>query len=136
MVHMPAFGESVLDDPAVLKYLDSQTLGRLATVDKSGAPQNSPVSFTINHELGTIDIGGYTMSTSRKYRNLATNDRVAFVVDDVFSVRPWKVRMVEIRGRGEQVPGTTSEPGHDDALIRVHPDRVIVFGITSASTAE
>ena len=39
MVHMPAFGESVLDDPAVLKYLDSQTLGRLATVDKSVHPR-------------------------------------------------------------------------------------------------
>ena len=31
-----------------LEYLDSQTLGRLATVDPSGALQNNPVGFRVD----------------------------------------------------------------------------------------
>ncbi|MFW0787709.1 PPOX class F420-dependent oxidoreductase [Gordonia sp. CPCC 206044] len=119
-----------LDDADVLDYLAGQRLGRLATVDRHGAPQNSPVGFRINRELGTIDIRGWNLTKSRKFRNLVHNDRVAFVVDDIASVTPWRVRMVEIRGRGEQVVGGTDPTdGIDDALIRVHPERVIVYGI-------
>ncbi|WAC57008.1 PPOX class F420-dependent oxidoreductase [Gordonia sp. SL306] len=122
--------ESELMNPDILEYLASQRLGRLATVDKDGAPQNSPVGFRINRELGTIDIGGWNLRQSRKFRNLARNDRVAFVVDDIASFDPWRVRMVEIRGRGEQViGGTGNRSGMDDALIRVHPVRVIAFGV-------
>jgi hypothetical protein len=41
--------------PEQVEYLNSQTLGRLATVDRYGAPQNNPVTFRYNPELGTID---------------------------------------------------------------------------------
>ena len=51
---------------AELSYLAGQRLGRLATVDAHGAPQNSPVGFNVNTELGTIDIRGLRMSRSRK----------------------------------------------------------------------
>jgi pyridoxamine 5'-phosphate oxidase family protein len=51
----------------------------LATVDGDGAPQNNPVGFRYNAELGTIDIGGRDMGASRKFRNLARNPKVAFV---------------------------------------------------------
>lgn len=61
------------------------------------------------------------MSGSRKYRNVADNGRVAFVVDDLRSTDPWRVRCLEIRGTAEVVP--------DRELIRVHPRRVISFGI-------
>ncbi|MGV9713174.1 PPOX class F420-dependent oxidoreductase [Gordonia sp. NPDC003424] len=127
----PQMHDTELLSPEVLEYLATQRLGRLATVDKDGAPQNSPVGFRVNTELGTIDIGGLRLSRSRKFRNLAHNDRVAFVVDDIASPEPtWRVRMVEIRGRGEQIVGGTSpRAGMDDALIRVHPERVIAFGI-------
>lgn len=37
-------------------YLTSQRLGRLATVDAHGQPQNNPVGFFLNDELGVIDI--------------------------------------------------------------------------------
>jgi pyridoxamine 5'-phosphate oxidase family protein len=49
----------------VLAYLASQRLGRLATVDPQGAPQNSPVGFRYNADFGTIDIGGRNMGASR-----------------------------------------------------------------------
>ena len=37
-------------------------LGRLATVQPDGTPQASPVGFTFNEELGTIDIAGYRIT--------------------------------------------------------------------------
>ena len=42
------------------------TSGRLATIQPDGTPQNSPVGFTYNEALGTIDIAGYRMSKSQK----------------------------------------------------------------------
>jgi len=115
---------------SVLGYLGSQRLGRLATVDPHGAPQNNPVGFRYNAEAGTIDIGGLSMGASRKFRNLAGNPNVAFVVDDIASVQPWRVRCVEIRGRAEalrdQVP---LAPGMSPEIIRIHPERIISFGL-------
>ena len=118
---------------SVLAYLGSQRLGRLATVDPHGAPQNNPVGFRYNAEAGTIDIGGLRMGASRKFRNLAGNPKVAFVVDDIASVQPWRVRCVEIRGRAEalldQVP---LAPGMSAEIIRIRPERVISFGLDEA----
>jgi pyridoxamine 5'-phosphate oxidase family protein len=115
----------------VLAYLVSQRLGRLATVDRAGAPQNNPVGFRYNADLGTIDIGGRAMGASRKFRNVTGNPRVAFVVDDIESVQPWRVRCVEIRGYAEalydQVP--YDGPGMSPELIRVYPERIISFGV-------
>jgi pyridoxamine 5'-phosphate oxidase family protein len=114
----------------VVAYLASQRLGRLASVDAQGAPQNNPVGFRYNAELGTIDVGGRNMGASRKFRNLAANPKVAFVIDDIASVQPWRVRCVEIRGHAEalrdQVPYMA---GMSAEIIRIHPERVISFGL-------
>lgn len=115
---------------AELAYLAGQRLGRLATVRPDGAPQNNPVSFLYNAELDTIDIGGRNMGASRKFRNVRADDRVAFVVDDIASVTPWRVRCVEIRGTAEALTGQAPpRPGMSGELIRIHPDRVISFGL-------
>jgi pyridoxamine 5'-phosphate oxidase family protein len=116
--------------PAELQYLESQPLARLATVDADGAPQNNPVGFRVNETDGTIDIGGYRMPQTRKFRNVQHNARVALVVDDLVSVDPWTVRMVEIRGDAEAL--TDADPpieGLSRAVIRIHPRRVFAFGI-------
>jgi len=116
--------------PEVLAYLQTQRLGRLATVDSHGAPQNNPVGFRYNAELGTIDIGGRNMGASRKFANLAGNPKVAFVVDDIASVQPWRVRCVEIRGHAEALREQVGQPqGFSAELIRIYPDRVISFGV-------
>jgi pyridoxamine 5'-phosphate oxidase family protein len=118
---------------AELEYLATQRLGRLATAQPDGTLQVSPVGFRWNPDTGTIDIAGYRMSASRKYRNAADNGRVAFVVDDVASIQPWRVRCLEIRGRAEAVPAPPgTEPGTDGALIRIHPRRIISFGLEQA----
>jgi PPOX class F420-dependent enzyme/OxyR family protein len=67
-------------------------LGRLATIQPNDTPQVSPVGFTYNEELGTIDIAGYNISKSQKFRNIAVNDKVALVVDDITSRNPWRLR--------------------------------------------
>lgn len=125
---------------AELEYLDSQRLGRLATAKPDGTLQVSPVGFRVNKEAGTIDIAGHGMAGSRKFRNVADNGRVAFVVDDVPSVNPWTVRCLEIRGRGEAITtpsdsayGSPSATGVDGAVIRIHPARIISFGIGEES---
>jgi pyridoxamine 5'-phosphate oxidase family protein len=115
---------------AELKYLQDQPLGRLATVQENGTLQVSPVGFSYNPDGGTIDIGGYTMSTSQKYLNVAANGRVAFVVDDISSFDPWRVRCLEIRGVAEAVPGPNADAGDPaGAIIRVTPRRIISFGV-------
>ena len=114
--------------PHELAYLQEVQLGRLATIQPNGTPQVSPVGFTYNEDLDTIDIGGYRMSASQKYRNIASNDKVAFVVDDIASRDPWRVRCLEIRGVAEQATSSGS------AIIRIRPRRVISFGIDNQIT--
>jgi pyridoxamine 5'-phosphate oxidase family protein len=106
-----------------LAYLAGQRLGRLATVQPNGTLQNSPVGFVHNAATDTVDITGFNLDKSQKFRNIADNGRVAFVVDDLASVTPWRVRCIEIRGVAEALQ-TDRGP-----LIRLHPKRVISFGI-------
>ena len=112
-----------------IAYLNSADLGRLATIAPNGALQNSPVGFNYNDELGTIDVYGYNLAKSQKFRNIATNNTVAFVVDDIFSHDPWRVRCLEIRGTAQQAENATGEP-----LIRITPKRIISFGIDDTET--
>jgi pyridoxamine 5'-phosphate oxidase family protein len=121
---------------AQLAYLASQRLGRLATVDPKAAPQNNPVSFRYNAELGTIDIGGHAMGSSRKFRNVTANPSVSFVVDDIASYQPWKVRCVEIRGHAEALADQPPPmAGFSGEIIRVYPDRVLSFGLDEVPPA-
>ena len=113
-----------------LEYLAGQRLGRLATRRPDGTLQNSPVGFRFNPATATIDIPGFNMAASRKYRNVADNGQVAFVVDDVPSVNPWRVRCLEIRGTAEAIEHPAdSGYGSPDPIIRIHPRRIISFGI-------
>ncbi|MCP9948651.1 PPOX class F420-dependent oxidoreductase [Actinomadura madurae] len=112
------------------EYLAGQRLGRLATVGPKGDPQNNPVGFRYNAERGTIDVRGYNLAQSRKYRNLRDNDQVAFVVDDLASITPWRVRGIEIRGRAETAVEDTGQEAHVTAdVIRIHPRTVFTWGL-------
>jgi pyridoxamine 5'-phosphate oxidase family protein len=112
------------------RFLASHQHGRLATVTPGGAPQVKPVGFAYNSELGTIDIGGYNMGQSAKYRNVRHNPRVAFVVDDVVADGPEGVRFLEIRGLAEALNGRVpAPPGLTPEIIRIHPRRVLGYNI-------
>jgi pyridoxamine 5'-phosphate oxidase family protein len=125
--------------PHEIAFLEQVDLGRLATIQRDGTPQNSPVGFSYNPDLGTIDIAGYHMSASQKFRNLAHNPKVAFVVDDIASRDPWRVRCLEIRGTAEQAWTETAVGTSGDVLdagiIRITPTRIISFGIDDPDTA-
>jgi pyridoxamine 5'-phosphate oxidase family protein len=115
---------------AELDYLAAQPLGRLATAGSNGMLQNNPVGFRVDAEAGTIDIGGWNMGASQKFRNVRANGRVAFVVDDLVSVQPWTVRGLEIRGRAEAL--TDAKPPQQfmsGEIIRIHPERIFSWGI-------
>jgi pyridoxamine 5'-phosphate oxidase family protein len=111
---------------AEIDYLRSQRLGRLATIQPDGSPQVKPVGYRYNPELGTIDVTGFNMAASQKFRNVSRNGRAALVIDDIVSTDPWRVRFLEIRGTGEAVPadGESGQP-----LIRIHPTRILSFGV-------
>jgi pyridoxamine 5'-phosphate oxidase family protein len=122
-----------------IEYLKAADLGRLATIAPDGTLQNSPVGFSYNEQLDTIDIVGYQMSKSKKFRNIHSNNTVAFVVDDIASRDPWRVRCLEIRGTAEQaeVAEASAEPDGDQidtAIIRITPHRIISFGIDDTDT--
>jgi pyridoxamine 5'-phosphate oxidase family protein len=114
-----------------IEYLAGQRLGRIATTGKDGKPHVVPTSFRYNAELGTIDVGGLHVGTTKKYRDVQANPWAAIVVDDLASTDPWRPRMLEIRGRAETVGtgGADLGPGFGDAFIRIYPDKVNSFGI-------
>ena len=119
-----------------IAYLASQRIGRLATAQPDGTLQNSPVGYAYHRDLNCIDIGGRDMAASRKFRNVAANGRVAFVVDDLASVSPWVPRCLEIRGRGEAIEQPTDSASRiPGPIIRIHPERIISWGIDPPESA-
>jgi pyridoxamine 5'-phosphate oxidase family protein len=114
-----------------LKYLRTQRLGRLATVNERGEPQVAAVGFRYNPELDTIDIGGRDMAHTQKFRNIARNGLVSFLVDDVLP--PWKTRSMEIRGTAQALSegGQSISPSMSPALIRITPRRIIFWDATN-----
>jgi pyridoxamine 5'-phosphate oxidase family protein len=116
---------------AQIDYLASQPLGRIATTGSDRKPHVVPTSLHYNAELGTIDVGGHHVATTKKYRDVQANGWAAIVVDDLVSTDPWTPRMLEIRGRAEAIPagGTALGPGFGDAFIRIHPEKINSFRI-------
>jgi pyridoxamine 5'-phosphate oxidase family protein len=114
-----------------IEYLNSQLLGRLATVGPDGQPHVVPVSFRYNAQLDTIDIGGHDFARRKKYQDVQRNPRVAFLVDDMVSVDPWRPRGIEVRGEAEVLSsgGETLGPGFAPDMFRIRPRRIVSWGI-------
>jgi pyridoxamine 5'-phosphate oxidase family protein len=124
--------------PKEIEYLQSQRLGRLATINPQGKPQIAPVGFHYISELDVIDVGGRFMSKSKKFRNVLKNPNVSIVVDDVLP--PWRPRGVEIRGTAQTLPtGGKALFGPqydaDDAMIRITPVQIIGWGLEEGTYA-
>jgi len=122
-------GSMVLTD-CELAYLESQLLGRLATVDPNGMPHISPVGFRYDGRLGAIVISGNHVAATRKFRNIKSHPAVALVVDDVTSIDPWNARGIEIRGiaRALELEATGERPSRRE-LIQIRPTRVIAWNL-------
>jgi pyridoxamine 5'-phosphate oxidase family protein len=114
---------------AELKYLvGGMQLGRIATVGANGTPHVVPVGWIYNAARDAIDVGGRELQRTKKYRDVERSGRAAIVIDDLQSVDPWRPRGVEIRGRGEAIPLPTP-------LIRIHPERIVSWGLGPESGA-
>lgn len=122
--------------PEELAYLQSQRLGRLATVGANGQPHVVPVGFRYNPDLDTIDIGGHDFAKRKKWRDVQQNPKIAFVVDDLASVNPWTPRGIEIRGAAEvrETGGETVIPGFDREMFRIRPRRIVSWGLEGPMT--
>ena len=113
-----------------LTYLKRQRLGRLATVDANGAPQNNPVGFFVDESAGHVRIGGTALARTRKFRNVRRNPHAALVVDDLESVDPWTVRFVEIRGVAEALEDVDPPmDGMSREVILIRPRWIGSLGI-------
>jgi pyridoxamine 5'-phosphate oxidase family protein len=120
---MPVFTE------AERNYLaGGRQLGRIATVGADGTPHVVPVAWIYNAARDTIDVGGNGLERSKKFRDVARSGRVAIVVDDLASTDPWRPRGIEVRGRGEAIALPTP-------LIRIHPERIVSWGIEARPSA-
>jgi pyridoxamine 5'-phosphate oxidase family protein len=113
---------SIFSDAELAYLLGERRLARIATVGKDGIPHVVPVGWSYNSAEGTIDVGGLDLERTKKYRDVRRSRRAAVVIDDIVSVDPWRVRGVEVRGRAEAL----HEPR---PLIRIHPERVVSWGL-------
>jgi pyridoxamine 5'-phosphate oxidase family protein len=112
------------------QFLSAHRRGYLATVTPGGRPQVKPVGFAYNTELETIDIVGFNMASSAKYRNVRANPEVSFVIDEVASEGVDGARFLEIRGLAEAVAGPGLSDSHLAAeFIRIRPRRVLSYNI-------
>jgi pyridoxamine 5'-phosphate oxidase family protein len=122
---------------AELAYLQTQRLGRIATAGPDSQPHVVPVGFRYNPDHDTIDVGGHGFAARKKYRDVLRNPRVAFVIDDLASVTPWRVRGIEIRGTAEvhESGGEQIGPGFDPEMFRIQPARIISWGLGEGGMA-
>jgi pyridoxamine 5'-phosphate oxidase family protein len=112
---------SVFTEAELAYMTGGSQLGRVATVGADGTPHVVPVAWIYNAARDTIDIGGYELETTKKFRDVARSGRVAIVIDDLASTDPWRPRGIEVRGRGEAIALPTP-------LIRIHPERIVSWG--------
>ena len=110
-----------------LEYLGErrpERLARIATVGKDGTPHVVPVGWGFNAELDTIDVGGMDAARTKKFKDVRRSGRAAIVIDDLVSTDPWQPRGIEVRGHAEAIEVERS-------LIRIHPDRIVSWGLES-----
>jgi pyridoxamine 5'-phosphate oxidase family protein len=73
-------------------------------------------------------VTGHSVQETKKWRDVARGGRAAVVIDDLASVNPFRPRAIEIRGRAEAI----STP---EALIRIHPERIVSWGLGESRSA-
>jgi len=101
-----------------------ERLGRIATVGKDGTPHVVPVGWRFNPEHDSIDVGGMNFAQTKKFKDARRTGRASIVIDDLVSTDPWQPRGIEVRGRAETLDG-------DRPKIRIHPERIVSWGLES-----
>lgn len=113
------------------EFLQGARTARLATLARDGFPQVKAVAFRVNPDE-TIDIPGLDNPSTQKWRNVQRDGRVSLLVDDRGRPGSGWPRSLEIRGRAEALPDVFPGdvfPNVKPGVIRIHPTRVVVFGV-------
>jgi pyridoxamine 5'-phosphate oxidase family protein len=86
-----------------IDYMLSQPLARLSTVGQDDQPDVVPLAFEVDMGGGCIWIGGTgdAVASTRKFRNIRRNSKVALVVDDLISLDPFIARSIRVYGLAE-----------------------------------
>jgi pyridoxamine 5'-phosphate oxidase family protein len=119
---------SVFTEAELAYMVGGRQLARIATVGRDGTPHVVPVAWIYNAVRDTIDVGGHELEQTKKFRDVGRTGRVAIVIDDVGNGDPWQPRGIEVRGRGEAIALPTP-------LIRVHPERIVSWGLARGTSA-
>jgi pyridoxamine 5'-phosphate oxidase family protein len=123
---MSAFTQSELE---YLGERKPERLARIATVGKDGTPHVVPVGWRFNPEFDAIDVRGMNLAQTKKFKDVRRSGRASIVIDDLLSTDPWRPRGIELRGRAEAIEG-------DRPRIRIHPERIVSWGIESENLTQ
>ncbi len=106
-------------------YLKEQKLARIATVSQSSQPDVAPVGFDFDGDY--FYVSGIDLTKTLKYKNTETNPKVALVVDDLESVKPWRPRGIKIHGTADRV----EREGYAGrkTYLRIKPGRKWSWGV-------
>ena len=85
-----------------IAYINSQHLARVATVSPDGQPDVTAVVFEFDG--AHFFIGGFNPTNTRRSRNVRHgNGKVALIIDDLMTIKPWSPRFIRIYGTAELV---------------------------------
>ncbi|MGH2639580.1 MAG: PPOX class F420-dependent oxidoreductase, partial [Rhabdochlamydiaceae bacterium] len=87
-------------------------------------PHVVPVTYEFDGKQ--FYFGGWNLEKSLKFRNIKQNGKVALVIDDLTSVKPWKPRGVEIRGVAHV------EENNDGIYVRITPSHKVSWGFSGS----
>lgn len=101
----------------ILEFLKGHTLAVIATSNRNGTPQAAVIDFSVRD---TLEIVFDTFEDTRKFANLSTSARVAFVVG-------WDNNItVQYEGDASRVPVQDIERYQEDHLASVPAEREFI----------
>ena len=116
-------------------YLKNNQMVRLGTVDSTAQPDIVPVRDEFDGQC--FYVGGQYMTTSRKYKNVATGrSKIALVIDDLMPAEEGipGIRGIRVYGTAETV---THEGQHGPAPhLKITPTTTWSWGIESPAFGE
>ena len=108
-----------------LAYLAAQPLMRFASASPKGRPDVATVVFSVDGD--DIVTGGFDITKTIRYRNIAKNPRATVVIDDLASMDPWSPRGIKVRGSAR------IESGPDGERFRISPEVIWSWNINDVT---
>jgi pyridoxamine 5'-phosphate oxidase family protein len=103
------------------EFISQSKLARLATASARNQPHVVPITFEFDGQ--GFYFSGWNLQDSLKFRNIKDNEKVALVIDDLATVRPWRPRGVEVRGHARV------EENENGVYVKVTPERKVSWGL-------